>query len=140
VSVLFRWWRFAQAVVESVATPATDIARSDAACEATIRESGVFRVVNGAAAALDRAAATSMSAGALRSAGHEWRTASSQARVLAAGLATIIASAVPLALWKAGPVSAGRYMIVIPVIALAAGLIAVAGRRFFAGILNRLDS
>ena len=140
MTVLFRWWRFAQAVVLGVSTPAADVSQSDRVFEAQLRESAAFRTLHGAADSFGRAAATSRMAGVIGTARHEWRTAAREARIGTVGLVVSVASATALILSVVRPAGVDPFVVVVPSLALMAGLVALTLRRLIAGVLNRLDS
>jgi hypothetical protein len=140
MNLLLRWWRFAQAVVESVTTPRTDVARSDRAFEAQLRGGAGFEVLRRAALSFDRARATSRSMQALAAVRGEWYAASRDARVRAAGLTIVSASAAALMLLALGPAGIGPFAWLLPSLSLAAGVAVMAAAGAIARALDRAGS
>jgi len=140
VTVILKWWRFAQAGVESVTTPRTDIARSDRSFEAQWRSSAGFDALHRAALSLDRASETSRSMRAIAAARREWRAARRDARVRAGGLTIAAASATALILLALGPAGIGRFAWLLPSLSLAAGAAVIAAAGPIARALDRAGS
>ena len=137
---LLKWWRFAQAVVESVTAARTDIAQSDRVFEAQLRSSAGFEALHRVALSFDRASATSRSMRILAAARREWHAARRDSRVAAAGLTIAVASATALVLLTLGPAGIGRFAWLLPSLSLAAGVAVMAAAGPIARALDRSGS
>ena len=140
MNVLLGWWRLAQAAVQSVSTPRTDIAQSDRAFEAQLRGGAGFEALHRAALFFDRARATSRSMQAVAAVRREWYAASRDARVRAAGLTIASASAAALVLLALGPAGTGGFAWLLPSLSLAAGVAVTAAAGPIARALDRAGS
>jgi hypothetical protein len=137
VTPFLRWWRFAQAIVESVTAPRTDIAQSDRVFEAQVRRSAGFEALHRVAMSFDRASTTSRLMRAVAAVRREWYAARRDARVRAAGLTITTASATALILVALGPAGIGRFAWLLPLLSLAAGVAAIAAAGPIARALDR---
>jgi hypothetical protein len=140
LSALFRWWRFAQAVVGRVTTPRTDLAQSDRAFETQLRGSGGVDALHRVVVCFDRAAGTSRVMLAVGVARREWYAASRGARVSAIGLMIGAASAIALILEAIGPAGLGHFAWLLPALSLAAGVMVIVAAGPIARALDRAGS
>ena len=140
LNAALRWWRFAQAVVERVAAPRTDIAQADRRFEEQLCDSAVFRSLHHAILSFDRAAGTSRSMVLVAAARRDWRAASRESRVSAVGLVAATASATVLMLEAERPQGIGPFVWLLPSLALGVGVAVVVGARPIANAIDRADS
>src|SRR5947207_12151545 len=135
-----RWWRFAQAVVERVAAPQTDIAQADCRFEEQLRSSAGFRSLHHVMLSLDRAAGASRSMVLVAAARRDWLAASRESRVSAVGLVVAAASATVLMLEAVRPQGIGPFVWLLPSLALGVGVAVVVGAGPIAKAIDCTDS
>ena len=140
VNALLGWWRFAQAIVERVSAPRTDIAQSDRWFERELRGSAGFRALHRVALSFHGAAETSRFMQAVAAARLDWRAARRESHVSAVGLMVAVASATGLILSAVRPAGIGRFGWLLPSLALAAGVAVAAAAGPVARALDRADS
>jgi hypothetical protein len=140
VTPILRWWRLAQAVVERVAAPRTDIAQADRRFEEQLRSSASFRSLHHAMLSFYRAAGTSRSLGLVAAARRDWRAVSRESRVSAVGLVVATASTTILMSEAVRPAGIGPFEWLLPSLALAAGVAVLAAAGPIAKALDRADS
>lgn len=117
------WWTLTRRIVEGLTAPAVETAVCDREVEALARWSWLGSLGRRTTAAIDRAWRRSRSRAIASALLNHLLPAPASAAVRAAGWTTTIASATALTLNLFRPVSPGPFTWVVPVVAMAAGVL-----------------